>query len=299
MIYILAISSVVCSNFYTPLTLNSPQTTGSFELPPPQRLPHDWWPIMADVTSGQRGLEAVRNRQYAAAVPLLDKALESSSSPAWLLARAQAHQMLKNYDLALQDCELAYHVAAERGSGNSRKMMIDAQYRRSTIYFKMGRFADSDCCAKWSMLLAEGRPAREEDGVEKNVDKNGFYTVTAADALAEKDGQPGGGAANSLAAMSNLSKPAQQNTGYTSDWNRAYAWRSQALGSMELLPTDAPGRKVAVQKIPLSARNARRMRSFLWTATRAMTTTTTCRYHPCLLVLRISPNLPDLSQRTN
>ena len=201
---------------------------------------------MADVTSGQRGLEAVRNKQYAAAIPLLDKALESSSSPTWLLARAQAHQMLKNYDLALQDCELAYHTAAERGSGNSRKLMIDAQYRRATIFFKMGRYADSDCCAKWSMLLAEGHPAREQDGVEKQVDEHGSYTVTVAEALADKSGQPGSAATNSLMAMSNLSS----NTGYTADWNRAYAWRSQALGALEKLPADAPGRKVGVQKIP-------------------------------------------------
>ncbi|KAH8880593.1 SGS-domain-containing protein [Thozetella sp. PMI_491] len=206
---------------------------------------------MADVTAGQRGLEAVRNKQYAAAIPLLDKALESSSSPTWLLARAQAHQMLKNYDLALQDCELAYHTAAERGSGNSRKLMIDAQYRRATIFFKMGRYADSDCCAKWSMLLAEGRPAREQDGVEKKVDENGFYTVTSTEAIADKEGQPGGSGGNSLAAMASLSSASEKkDTGYTADWNRAYAWRSQALGALERLPADAPGRKVTVQKFP-------------------------------------------------
>ncbi len=206
---------------------------------------------MADFTAGQTGLEAVRKKQYAVAIPLLDKALEASSSPTWLLARAQAHQMLKNYDLALQDCELAYHTAAERGSGNSRKLMIDAQYRRATIFFKMGRYADSDCCAKWSMLLAEGRPARELDDVEKVVDDQGFYTVTVADAVADKTGQPGGGAANSLTAMANLTNASDaKSTGYTSDWNRAYAWRSQALGALEQLPPDAPGRKVTVAKIP-------------------------------------------------
>ncbi len=158
--------------------------------------------------------------------------------------------MLKNYDLALQDCELAYHTAAERGSGNSRKLMIDAQYRRATIFFKMGRYADSDCCAKWSMLLAEGRPAREDDGVDKQVDEHGAYTVTVAEALADRSGQPGSGTTNSLMAMTNLSSNSQKDTGYTADWNRAYAWRSQALGALEKLPADAPGRKVGVQKIP-------------------------------------------------
>ncbi|KAK3328203.1 SGS domain-containing protein [Cercophora scortea] len=203
---------------------------------------------MSSTTFGQKGVEAVHNKDYAAAVPLFDKALESSDSPAWLLARAQAQQQLKNYDAALRDAELAYHVAADRGSGTSRKLMIDAQYRRATIYFKLGRYADSDCCAKWSMNLAEGRPARENDGVEKNVDKDGKYTLTYEDAVADKKSQPGqngtGGGAAALASATTAK------TGFENEWNRAYAWRSQALGMMKGLPEDHPGRKVSVTKIP-------------------------------------------------
>ncbi|KAK3325994.1 SGS domain-containing protein [Apodospora peruviana] len=204
---------------------------------------------MSATTFGQKGVEAVRNKDYAAAISLLDKALESSDSPAWLLARAQAHQQLKNLDAALHDTELAYHTAAERGSGNSRKLMIEAQYRRAVIYFRLGRYADSDCCAKWSMLLAEGRPAREDDGVEKNVDQDGNYTVTYVDGIADKKGQPGGGAAaGGLLGMASANTAPK--TGFETEWNKAYAWRSQALGKLKDLPADHPGRKVTVVKIP-------------------------------------------------
>ncbi|KAM7204700.1 SGS domain containing protein [Naviculisporaceae sp. PSN 640] len=197
---------------------------------------------MSATTFGQNGLEAVKNKEWAKAIPLLDKALESSNSPTWLLARAQAHQQLKNLDAALHDAELAYHSAVERGSGPSRKHMIEAQYRRAIIYFRLGRYADSDCCAKWSMLLAEGRPASEDDGVEKNVDENGNYTVTYEQGVADKAGQPNPG---NVPGLSQKSK-----TGFVAEWNRAYVWRSQVLGHLRNLPADHPGRKVNVTKIP-------------------------------------------------
>ncbi|KAK0636064.1 SGS domain-containing protein [Bombardia bombarda] len=200
---------------------------------------------MSATTLAHRGIEAVRNKDYAAAIPLLDQAIEQTNSPFWLLARANAHQQLKHYDAALHDAGLAYHTAAERGSGTSRKHMIEAQYRRATIYFKLGRYADSDCCAKWSMLLAEGRPAREDDGVEKKVDAKGYYTVTLEEGIADKLNQPGGGPASIMAGSVSGS-----GTGFEADWNRAYAWRSQTLGTLKGLPADDPARKVAVAKIP-------------------------------------------------
>lgn len=210
---------------------------------------------MSATTLAHQGVEAVQNKNYAAAIPLLDKALESSNSPAWLLARAQAHQQLKNYEAALHDAELAYHVAAERGSGTSRKQMIEAQYRRSVLYFKLGRYADADCCAKWSMLLAEGRPAREDDGIDKQVDENGNYTVTYEEGVADKKGQPGQSDASTMdqalgMATGGATGSATPKTGFEADWKRAYAWRSQVLGSLKLLPEDHPGRKISVTKIP-------------------------------------------------
>lgn len=205
---------------------------------------------MSATTFGHKGVEAVQKKDYEAAVPLLDKALESSSSPVWLLARAQAHQQLKNYDAALHDAELAYHVAAERGSGNSRKQMIEAQYRRSVIYHKLGRYADADCCAKWSMLLAEGRPAREDDGVEKKVDKDGNYTVTFEEGVADRQGQPDQSSPSNILGMMGGSTSATAKTGFEADWKRAYAWRSQVLSILKTVPEDHAGRKINVTKIP-------------------------------------------------
>lgn len=197
---------------------------------------------MSATTFGHKGLEAVKNRDWANGLALLDKALADSNSPGWLLGRAHCHTQLGNLDAALHDAELAYHVAAERGSGTSRKQMIEAQYRRSVIYFRLGRYADADCCAKWSMLLAEGRPARENDGVDKRVDEQGRYTVTQQEGFDDRQNMP---TATAAEAMSGKPK-----TGFEADWNRAYAWRSQVLGRLEKLPSDDPGRKVSVTKIP-------------------------------------------------
>lgn len=205
---------------------------------------------MSATTLGHKGLEAVKNKDWEAALPLLDKALTSSNSPAWLLARSQTHQQLKNYDAALRDAELAYHTAAERSSGTSRKFMIDAQHRRSVILQRLGRYADADCCAKWSMLLAEGRPAREDDGVEKQVDTNGNYTVTVEEALADKAGQPNYNPMPGLRPGGDATASKSERTGFESEWTRAYTWRAQVLNMMKSLPEDHAGRKVAVTKIP-------------------------------------------------
>jgi len=200
---------------------------------------------MSDTSFGHKGLEAVQKKEWAEAIPLLDKALESSNSPTWLLARGHAHTQLKNYDAALADVELAYHSAVERGSGSSRKQMIEAQYRRSVIYLKLGRFADADCCAKWSMLLAEGRPVNEDDGVKERLDSKGNYHMTYAEGVADIKGQPGGNSGKAIATGIGAPK-----TGFEKEWNRAYAWRSQVLGALNNLPPDHPGRKLDVAKVP-------------------------------------------------
>ncbi|KAK4164432.1 SGS domain-containing protein, partial [Cladorrhinum sp. PSN259] len=202
---------------------------------------------MSALTLGQKGVDAVKNKDWEGAIPLLDKAIESTSSPAWLLARSQAHTQLKNYDAALHDAELAYHVAAERSSGTSRKFMIDAQHRRSVILFRLKRYADASCCAKWSMLLAAGRPAREDDGVEKQVDSKGNYTVTYEDALNDKEGQPD---PEGLPMGLPRKSEQQKKTEYSSEWIRAFTWRTQLHQVMKPLPEDDPGRKVTVTKIP-------------------------------------------------
>ncbi|EAA31789.2 hypothetical protein GE21DRAFT_7539 [Neurospora crassa] len=199
---------------------------------------------MSATTIAQKGIDALAKGDHATAITNLDKALESSNSPAWLLARSKAHQKAKNLEAALHDAELAYHAAAERGSGTSRSHMIQAQYRRAVIYYQLGRFADADCCAKWSMLLAEGRPAREDDGVEKKVDSEGNYTVTYDEFLADKENQPKPKTSDGNALAAAEKGP------YSTDWNMAFSWRSQALGRLKNLPKDHPGWKVNVTKIP-------------------------------------------------
>ncbi|KAB5531449.1 SGS domain-containing protein, partial [Coniochaeta sp. 2T2.1] len=189
---------------------------------------------------GQKGLAALKDRKYEQALAHFNK--EPTTSPAFLLGCSQAHQHLKHYAEALRDAELAYHVAIDRGSGSTRQQMIDAQYRRAVALFHLGRYADADCCARWSQLLCEGRPANEQDGVEKEVDEEGYYTVTLEEARGDTAGQPntGNGIDNVSAAKTAAAK----------DWNRAYVWRTQVLSRMESLPKDDPGRKVGVKKIP-------------------------------------------------
>jgi suppressor of G2 allele of SKP1 len=124
--------------------------------------------------------------------------------------------------------------------------MTEAQYRRAVALLHMKRYADADCCLKWSQLLIEGRPAKEEDGVEKNVDANGLYSVTAAEAKADTSGQPK--QKENAAASGGLDAVAAHSAQM---WSRAYMMRNQALTAMERLPADDAGRKVTVTKIPV------------------------------------------------
>lgn len=197
------------------------------------------------------GLEAVKNKDWERGVDLLSKALKSSDSPTWLLARSHAYSQLKRYNEALRDAELAYHVAAGRGSGKSRSDMIDAQYRRAVALFKLGRYADSDCCAKWSMLLASGKPVNENDGTEQQVDADGNYTAEYKEEMKNAPFPPGNAQASGSSTALGAAAGAAKKTGFENQWNRAYAWRSQSLRMLETLPADHPGRKVGVTKIPL------------------------------------------------
>lgn len=202
---------------------------------------------MSAITLAQQGIEALDKRDWAGALALLDKAInQGTNSPAWLLARAQAHYQLKHYEATLSDTALAYHSAFERANGDTRRHLIAAQYRRSTAYFQLGRYADADCCAKWSMLLAEGRPVSENDGVEKKVDEAGRYTVTYEEVLADKENQPHYG----LGGVAGQPQAGVAETGFKREWARAYTWRSQVLARMQSLPVDDPGRFVNVTKVP-------------------------------------------------
>lgn len=203
---------------------------------------------MSHISLAQQGLKAVEDRQYEAAIPPLTRALAVSKSPLWLLARAQAHQQTGRLQQALRDSELAYVAASARQEPRTIKNLADAQHRRAVVLFRLGRLADADACCVWSQRLCEGKPAREQPDpvLAELVDAEGNYTASLAAARAQKP--PGEGTGQDLqAAMGNS---AGGKGAMTSDWTRAYMWRSNILTAMEKLPVGDPGRKLTVTRVP-------------------------------------------------
>lgn len=195
----------------------------------------------------QRGLELLEKKQYDEAIIVLDKALATSDSPAWLLTRSKVWLQKGKHELALGDAEFAYHAAVARGSDSTRAHMIDAQYRRSVILFAMGRYADADCCARWSQLLSEGRPVAEDDGVAQDVNADGFYAATREQAEEELKVRHQPLDKASLSPAEILSARGSKDSKM---WNRAFVWRCQTLGRLAKLAPNDPARRVTVTKIP-------------------------------------------------
>ena len=126
---------------------------------------------MSEFTNGKNGIAAVeKKKEYERGIELLTKALDVKLAPLWLLSRSQAYQNTKNFEAALADADMAYLVASKRTEPKSREQMIAAQYRRSAVLNKMGRYADSDACAVWSQQLVAGKKfySTEDDGCKKN-----------------------------------------------------------------------------------------------------------------------------------
>lgn len=204
-------------------------------------------------------MAAVAARNWDDAITNLSKAIEQSKSPAWLLARSQAYMEKKELALATRDAEYAFCTAAERGNDKSRKQMIEAQYRRSVISFRMKRYADADVCAVWSQQLAKGVAVRSADITKDKIDANGFYHATAADVdpamgkgkekqnAAEEDENNGGRLGR---VMSLLGSNDESKLPYDKDFKKAQAWRSTIIGFLERLPADDPARKVTVKLVP-------------------------------------------------
>lgn len=205
------------------------------------------------------GMAAITARNWDDAITNLSKAIDQSKSPAWLLARSQAYMEKKELARALRDAEYAYCTAAERGNDKSRKQMIEAQYRRSVIYFRMKHYADADICAVWSQQLAKGVAVRTADNTNDKIDANGFYHATAAEVNpemgkgkgkqvagegAENDGGTFGNVMSLLGSGSDSKMP------YDKDWKKAQAWRSTIIGFLERLPADDPARKVTAKLVP-------------------------------------------------
>ncbi|KAM0270609.1 hypothetical protein ACHAQH_009393 [Verticillium albo-atrum] len=186
-------------------------------------------------TAGQAGLALVDAKDYAAALPKLNAALASSSSPAWLLARSKCHIAQSSYDLALRDAEAAYISAASRGS---RPLMTDAQYRRAVALFRLGRPADADACALWSMKLAEGISMRDAAGL---VPAPGTEWRPSREAhLAE---------IRNVTAKSGQAPMGEKKFGAI--WNTAAALRAQVLAALEKVPEGDDKARLTVALVPV------------------------------------------------
>ncbi|KHN94982.1 SGT1 and CS domain containing protein [Metarhizium album ARSEF 1941] len=197
---------------------------------------------MSHITHANQGLAAVDAKNWDVAIGKLSRALQTSTNPAWLLARSKALINVKRYEEALDDANLAFHTAYER---NKRDSMIDAHYRRAVAYYRLGQYANADCCAIYAMRLAKGHAALDKEDVRAaNSDEDGFWKPTADDAMAEAREDPFN-QTRPEGAMS-AAQPA-----HVGDWRRASTLRIQALTAMKKLPADDEARKATAPLRPV------------------------------------------------
>lgn len=199
---------------------------------------------MSYVTLAQQGLSAAESRNWDEAVAKLSTALQSSTNPAWLVARSKALVGLERYEAALDDADLAWHTAYER---NKRDLMASAQYRRGVAFYHLKQYANADYCYLHCMRLIKGGPAvpKEDPGL-KHVDDGGFWKVTADEATAHARSEDIGKQDDALKTAMGQSQSQPQHR----EWRMASAMRIQALKAMEKLPEDDAGRKLTTALIP-------------------------------------------------
>lgn len=209
---------------------------------------------MSATKLADEGLAALEARKYDDAIEKLSKAIDTSKSPAWLLARSTAYMETRQLDKALRDAEYAYCTATERGNDKSRKQMIEAQHRRSVIYFRQKRYADADACAVWSQQLAKGVAVRSADAAAEYVDEKGLYHVTAAQIVPpeekEKAKAKGAQGGDALARINSIMSKTDSKTPYEKDWQKAQTWRYSIVRFLEALPADDPARKLTAKLVP-------------------------------------------------
>lgn len=205
---------------------------------------------MSATKLADEGIAFLGAKKYDEAIEKLSKAISSSKSPAWLLARSTAYMETRQLDKALRDAEYAYCTAAERGNDKSRKQMIEAQYRRSVIFFRQKRYADADACAVWSQQLAKGVAVRSADNTAEFIDDNGFYHMTAAQIIPESEKKSGEGS-DSLGRINTIMSLSDSKNPYEKDWQKAQTWRVNIVRFFEALPADDPARKLTVKLVPV------------------------------------------------
>ncbi|ERS95187.1 hypothetical protein HMPREF1624_08398 [Sporothrix schenckii ATCC 58251] len=233
---------------------------------------------MSATTLYDQGLKAAERKDFAAAVPLLTRAIEASGAthpnPAWLLTRARAEMGIQAYQDALEDADRAYQSALTRQSAQSARWLVQAQYRRAVALAALKRYADADACCVWSQQLAEGKKFRstgggndndgqdDPDDVRRNVDSEGRYQATPADlpkTLAHNPGHSAGSATATAATaatagggntLAGVLGQANSNDSTKADWTQAYMWRGVVLRELQKLPLEDPGRKITVSRVP-------------------------------------------------
>lgn len=199
---------------------------------------------MSHITLAQKGLDALAEKNWDDAVSKLSTALQSSTNPAWLLARSRALVNLKRFEEALADAELAWHTAYDR---NKRPLITEANYRRAVAYFRLGQFANADACCIYAMRLVKGFPVTEkEDPALQWTDEKGFWTATLEDAREEAK-------SDEINSQENGPLPGGQNAKAipnAKEWRMASTLRMQILGSMQRTPDQDESRKVTVTAKP-------------------------------------------------
>ncbi|KAG6080237.1 hypothetical protein E4U15_003399 [Claviceps sp. LM218 group G6] len=205
---------------------------------------------MSHITQAERGLKALDERKWEDALNALSKALLGSTNPAWLLARSRALISLQRYEEALEDANLAFHAAYDR---NRRDLLIESQYRRGVAYFRMGQYANGDCCCVYAMRLCKGHPVIEkEDPKLAHVDEEGFWTATRENARLEATEDPYNKHEPSKSDGEGLPAVRDELPSHVhvSEWRQASTMRQQCLNAMEKLPAGAEARKVTVSVKP-------------------------------------------------
>lgn len=199
---------------------------------------------MSHITLAQKGLDDISAKKWDDAVSKLSTALQSSTNPAWLLARSKALVNLKRFDEALADAELAWHTAYDR---NKRPLITEANYRRAVAYFRLGQYANADCCCIYAMRLVKGFPVNEkEDPALQWTDEKGFWTATLEDAKEEAKSDEINSQENGPLSGGQSAKPIPN----AQEWRMASTLRMQILGSMERTASDDESRKVTVTAKP-------------------------------------------------
>ncbi|OAQ65176.1 oxidosqualene:lanosterol cyclase [Pochonia chlamydosporia 170] len=196
---------------------------------------------MAHISMATRGLLDIEDRNWDKAIIRLSKALQGSPNPAWLLARSKALVSVGRFEEALDDANLAFHNAYDR---NKRDLMIEAHYRRGVAYFRLGQYANADCCAMYSMRLVHGHAALDKEDIRKeNSDENGFWKASLKEATDEAK-EEAGTRVYQEGALMGTPPP------HAAIWRQASSLRLQALAAMNRLPADDEGRKATVSLQP-------------------------------------------------